>query len=212
MIKHVGRHGEKRVAVIFREVPGEEHMALVTYPDQLKQNLHDDLMNAIQSNKGQEANHLGEALHGMTGTDGQTLLNLLHKEGFMKKVRTQDVIMMPRPNTPGARLDEINEIIRGLETGSDAAQKMAKLDAESGMADPAKRAKGIEAAAKVAGVQAGVLGDADIAQNLVTQAEQMKAQMATLQAEAERLMEEAASLDPSLAPKKKRGRPAKAKA
>ena len=30
----------------------------------------------------------------------------------------------------------------------------------------------------------------------------MKAQMATLQAEAERLMEEAASLDPSLAPKK----------
>ena len=39
-----------------------------------------------------------------------------------------------------------------------------------------KKAKGIEAAAKVAGVQAGVLGDADIAQNLVTQAEQMKAQ------------------------------------
>ena len=48
MIKHVGRHGEKRVAVIFREVPGEEHMALVTYPDQLKQSTHDDLMNAIQ--------------------------------------------------------------------------------------------------------------------------------------------------------------------
>ena len=213
MMKHVGRHGEKRVAVIFREIPGEEHMALVTYPDQLKQNLHDDLMNAIQSNKGQEANHLGEALHGMTGTDGQPLLNLLHKEGFMKKVRTQDVIMMPRPNTPGARLDEINEIIRGLETGSDAAQKMAKLDAESGMADPAKKAKGIEAAAKVAGVQAqGVLGDADIARNLVTQAEQMKAQMATLEAEAARLLQEAAELDPSLAPKKKRGRPAKASA
>ena len=213
MIKHVGRHGEKRVAVIFREIPGEEHMALVTYPDQLKQNLHDDLMNAIQSNKGQEANHLGEALHGMTGSDGQTLLNLLHREGFMKKVRTQDVIMMPRPNTPGARLDEINEIIRGLETGSDAAQKMAKLDAESGMADPAKKAAGIEAAAKVAGVQAqGVLGDADIARNLVTQAEQMKAQMASLEAEVARLMEEAAELDPSLAPKKKRGRPAKASA
>ena len=38
---------------------------------------------------------------------------------------------------------------------------------------------------------AGILGDADIARNPVTQAEQMKAQMATLQAEAERLMEEA---------------------
>tara|TARA_B100000085_G_scaffold284517_1_gene317830 strand:+ start:2583 stop:3224 length:642 start_codon:yes stop_codon:yes gene_type:complete len=213
MMKHVGRHGEKRVAVIFREVPGEEHMALVTYPDQLKQTTHDDLMNAIQSVKGQEAKHLGEALHGMTGTDGQTILNMLHREGFMKKVRTQDIIMMPRPNTPGARLDEVNDIIRGMETGSEAAQQMAKLDAQAGLADPDKKAAGEAAAAQVAGnSSAGILGDADIARNLVTQAEQMKAQMATLQAEAERLMEEAASLDPSLAPKKKRGRPAKAKA
>ena len=213
MMKHVGRHGEKRVAVIFREVPGEEHMALVTYPDQLKQTTHDDLMNAIQSVKGQEAKHLGEALHGMTGTDGQTILNMLHREGFMKKVRTQDIIMMPRPNTPGARLDEVNDIIRGMETGSEAAQQMAKLDAQAGLADPDKKAAGEAAAAQVAGnSSAGILGDADIARNLVTQAEQMKAQMATLQAEVERLMEEAASLDPSLAPKKKRGRPAKAKA
>ena len=208
MMKHVGRHGEKRVAVIFREVPGEEHMALVTYPDQLKQSTHDDLMNAIQSHKGQEASHLGEALHGMTGTDGQTILNMLHREGFMKKVRTRDVIMMPRPNTPGARLDEINDIIRGMETGSEAAAKMAKLDAQAGLADPDKTAAGNTAAENVQ----GVLGDTDIARNLMAQAEQMKAQMVTLQAESERLMEEAANLDPSLSTKKKRGRPAKAKA
>lgn len=213
MIKHVGKQGEKRVAVVFREVPGEDHMALVCYPDSLKQSLHDDLMNAIQSTKGQEANHLGEALHGMVSSDGDTILNILHREGFMKKVRTQDVIMMPRPNAVGARLDEINEIIRGLETGSEAAQKMAKLDAESGLADPVKQAAGRDAAAQVAGTtSAGVLGDADIARNLVQQAETMKAQMATLESEVSRLMEEAAELDPTLKPKKKRGRPAKAKA
>ena len=206
MMKHVGKHGEKRVAVVFREVPGEDHMCLVCYPDQFKQSLHDDLMNAIQSTKGQQASHLGEALHGITGSDGQTLLNVLHREGFMKKVRTQDVIMMPRPNAVGARLDEINEIIRGLETGSEAAQKMAKLDAEAGLADPKKQAAGVAAAAEAA----GVLGDSDIARNLVTQAEQMKAQIASLEAEAARLMEEAAELDPSLK-KKSRGRP-KAKA
>lgn len=212
MIKHVGKHGEKRVAVVFREVPGEDHMALVTYPDSLKQQTHDDLMNAIQSTKGQEANHLGEALHSIVGADGQTLLNTLHREGFMKKVRTQDIIMMPRPNAVGARLDEINKIIRDLETGSEAAQKAAELDANAGLADPDKKAAGVQAAAQAAGVQAqGVLGDADIARNLVTQAEQMKAQMATLQAEADRLLAEAAELDPSLKTKK-RGRPAKAKA
>jgi len=209
MMKHVGKHGEKRVAVVFREVPGEDHMALVCYPDQFKQSLHDDLMNAIQSTKGQEASHLGEALHGITGSDGQTLLNTLHREGFMKKVRTQDIIMMPRPNAVGARLDEINTIIRGLETGSEAAQQMAKLDAEAGLADPAKTAQA-QQVQQAASAQ-GILGDSDIARNLVTQAEQMRAQIASLEAEAARLMEEAAELDPSLK-SKKRGRPAKAKA
>ena len=213
MIKHVGKHGEKRVAVVFREVPGEDHMALVTYPDSLKQQTHDDLMNAIQSVKGQEANHLGEALHSIVGADGQTLLNTLHREGFMKKVRTQDIIMMPRPNQPGARLDEINKIIRDLETGSEAAQKAADLDANAGLADPQKKAAGVKAAAQAAGVQTqGVLGDADIARNLVAQAEQMQVQMETLQAEAARLMEEAATLDPSLKPKKRGRKPTAKKA
>ena len=95
-----------------------------------------------------------------------------------------------------------------METGSEAAAKMAKLDAQAGMADPVKTAAGNTAAENVQ----GILGDTDIARNLVAQAEQMKAQMVTLQAEAERLMEEAANLDPSLSTKKKRGRPAKAKA
>ena len=90
MIKHVGKQGDKRVAVIFREVPDESHMALVVYPDQLQQNLHDDLMNAIQSDKGQEARNLGEALHSIVGSNGQTILNTIHKNAFMKKVRTQD--------------------------------------------------------------------------------------------------------------------------
>jgi cell division protein FtsB len=57
----------------------------------------------------------------------------------------------------------------------------------------------------------GALSDADIARNLVAQAEQMKAQIATLEAESNRLMTEASELDSSVAPKK-RGRPAKSKA
>ena len=48
MIKHVGKQGENKVAVIFYEVPEEEHMCLVVYPDQLQQALHDDPMNAIK--------------------------------------------------------------------------------------------------------------------------------------------------------------------
>ena len=212
MIKHVGRQGDKKVVVVFREVPEEEHMALVVYPDQLQQTLHDDLMNAIQSTKGQQAKDLGNALHGIVGTNGQTILNTIHSERFMKKVRTQDIIMVPAPNNPGVRLDELNKIIRDLDTGSEAAGKLADLDANAGLADPQKKAAGVAASAAAMG-NTGVLSDEAIAQNLVQQAEQMRAQMATLEAEAARLMEEAQSLNPSLKPKAKRGRkPAKASA
>ena len=211
MIKHVGRQGDKKVVVVFREVPEEEHMALVVYPDQLQQNLHDDLMNAIQSVKVQEAKDLVNALHGITGTNGRTILSTIHSERFMKKVRTQDILMIPQPNNPGIRLDELNKIIRDLDTGADAAAQLADMDANAGLADPQKKAKGIAAAAAATG-STGVLTDEAIAQNLVQQAEQMRAQMATLEAEAARLMEEAQSLNPALKPKAKRGRKPAAKA
>jgi hypothetical protein len=41
MLKHVGRHGDRKVAIIFREIPGEEHMCLVIYPDVLPTHFHD---------------------------------------------------------------------------------------------------------------------------------------------------------------------------
>ena len=212
MIKHVGRQGDKKVVVVFREVPGEEHMALVVYPDQLQQNLHDDLMNAIQSTKGQQAKDLGDALHGITGTNGNTILTTIHNERFMKKIRTQDILMIPQPNNPGVRLDELNKIIRDLDTGSDAAGKLAELDANAGLADPQKKAAGVQAAQAATG-GGGALTDEAIAANLMQQAEQMRTQMASLEAEATRLMEEAQDLNPALKPKKaKRGRPAKATA
>src|SRR5210317_1110014 len=210
MLKHVGKQGDKRVAVIFREVPDETHMALVVYPDQLQQNLHDDLMNAIQSPKGQEARNLGEALHSIRGSNGDTILNTIHKNAFMKKVRTQYIIMIPQPNNPGVRLDELNKIIRDLDTGSEAAGKLADLDANAGLADPDKKAAGIAASQAQTG-SSGALTDEAIAANLVQQAEQMRAQMASLEAEAARLMEEAQGLNPALKPKAKRGRKPAAK-
>ena len=210
MIKHVGKQGDQKVAVIFREVPGEDHMALVVYPDQLQQTLHDDLMNAIQSAKGQAAKDLGDAIHGITGTNGRTILNTLHQERFMKKIRTQDILMIPQPNNPGVRLDELNTIIRDLDTGSDAAGKLAELDANAGLADPQKKAAGVQAAAAATG-NTGILSDEAIAQSLVKQAEQMRTQMASLEAEATRLMEEAQDLNPALKPKAKRGRKPAAK-
>ena len=212
MLKHVGRHGEQRVAVVFREVPNEEHMCLVIYPGQLQSAYHNDLMKCIESNAGQTASNLGEAMQRYVGADGRNLLVAAHRERWMKKVRCQDVIMTPVPNQQGACLDEINKIIKEVESGADAAKRMAEIDAQAGMADPAKT---VSDTAYAATAPAGVLTDSDIAADMMKQAAQMESQIAGLQTEVARLTEEATALDPSVAPAtapKKRGRPKKAAA
>jgi hypothetical protein len=57
-LRHVGKHGDRKVAVIFREVPGETHMCLVTYPEVLNRNIHDPLMKCIESDIGQNSENL----------------------------------------------------------------------------------------------------------------------------------------------------------
>jgi hypothetical protein len=44
MLKHIGRHGDRKVAIIFRELPGEEHMCLVIYPETLPTHFHNTIM------------------------------------------------------------------------------------------------------------------------------------------------------------------------
>ena len=202
MIKHVGKHNDQSVLVIFREVPDEDHMALVTYPDRLPSAVHNDIMGCLESNAGQAAKHLGDALHRVVGTDGENLLVKIHREQWMKKVRTQDILVTPSPGQQGARLDEINKIIRDMETGGDAAKKLVELDATSGLADPDKTRAAAEASAAVG----GVLTDEALAADLVKQADGMKAQVKVLSEEAESLMQQAIDLNPGLAPKTKRGR------
>ena len=202
MHKHVGKHNSQSVLVIFREVPDEDHMALVTYPDRLPTQVHNDIMGCLESNAGQAAKHLGDALHRVVGTDGENLLVKIHREQWMKKVRTQDILVTPSPGQQGARLDEINKIIRDMETGGDAAKKLAELDATSGLAHPDKTRAAAEASAAVG----GVLTDESLAADLVRQADGMKAQVKVLSEEAENLMQQAIDLNPGLAPKTKRGR------
>ena len=48
MIKHVGRHNNQKVVVVFREVPGEAHMALVVYSDNIPSQIHDDIMSVLE--------------------------------------------------------------------------------------------------------------------------------------------------------------------
>lgn len=213
-IKHVGKVGDRKVAVIFRQVPGEDHMCLIVYTETLNQNVHDPMMAAIESPQGQEAKELGDALSRAFTVDGKIILNMLHAEGMMKKMQTNQVVMTPTPGQ-SIRLNELNELLNQMEKGEDAVKKLAEIDASRGLQDPKDVARRIRESdkayeAKQAQVESlranpdSVIGDNQFANNLRSQAARMAAEARGLLAESERLMGEANQLDPVAAPKKAR--------
>lgn len=193
MIKHVGRHNNKKVAIIFKEVPDESHMALVVYTETIPSRLHDEMMTVIESPVGQNAKELGDALFRHTMADGENCLTAVHRGGYMKKVPTVQVIVTPT-STSSCRLDELNDILRKMEGGEEAVRKMAELDATQGMRGGKDTTK--TTSASVNTTVADVLSDADIAKQRLEQADKMEAEAKSLLAEAKRLKEEAKTLTP----------------
>lgn len=220
MIKHIGKHGDRKVAIVFREVPGEEHMALVVYPETLPVSFHDAIMKVIESPVGQEAENLGDALFRSLLNDGRAMLQTLHQEGMIKKVQSKQVTVTPGGNS-SVNLDEMNGIIRKMKMGEDAVRELADLDANRGYTGKARRRDdyGREVGApvpqrmsEVAGSDAALaLNDSQLAQDRLKQAHRMEAEARGLLAESARLMAEAEAMSGG-APKPKRGRQKKVKA
>jgi len=221
-LRHVGKHGDRKVAVIFREVPGEPHMCLVSYTETLNQHIHDPLIRCIESDIGQNSENLADALNRTFTQDGKPILQTLHFEGQLKKVQTSLVVMTPQPNTK-IRLDELNKILNEMKQGEDAVKRLAELDSSRGLQDPAdvaRRLRGDKMPPQMTQGQniqstGDALGDTALANNLRQQAAKMDAEAKGLLAEAQRLMKEAASMDPVQAvpeaPKAKRAYNRKAK-
>lgn len=197
-IRHVGKQGDRKLAIIFREVPGEPHMCLVTYTETLNQHIHDPMMKCIESDIGQNAKELADALNRTLTHDGRPILQLLHMEGLLKKVNTEQVVVTPNANTK-IKLSELNKILNEMEQGEQAVKRMAELDASRGLQDPADVARRLrgDMPTKDAKVMptVGALGDSDLATNLRQQAAKMTAEAKGLMAEADRLLKEAASMD-----------------
>lgn len=220
MIKHIGKHGDRKVAIVFREVPGEEHMTLVVYPETLPVHMHDSIMRVIESDVGQTAEHLGDALFRSLLPDGRPMLQTLHTEGMIKKVQAKQVIVTPTPSS-SVNLDEMNAIIRKMKMGEDAIREMAELDSNRGMTGKVRQrddfgrevgAPSPTRGAEVAGSDAAkALDDAALARDRLAQATRMEAEARGLLAESARLKAEAEAMAGG-APKPKAGRPKKVKA
>nr|NDG05618.1 hypothetical protein [Oxalobacteraceae bacterium] len=227
MLKHIGKHGDRKVAVVFREIPGDDHMCLVVYPETLPSTFEDAIMKVIESPAGQQENTLANALHRNLLPDGRIILEALHREGMLKKIATDNVVVTPTP-TSSLKLSELNRLVREMESGDEARKRMAELDSQRGMVPPdVKRKAEAEFKSKQASVansrfqapENSALDDRTLAANMLAQAKRMEAEAKGMINEAARMKKEAQALNPSVrvedavpqaetAPKK-RGRPRK---
>lgn len=98
--KHVGKlkNTDRRIVVVYMQIPGREDHALVIDTDALPARYHDDLMSIVQG-EGQHstvlADILGRRIMPYTGVD---MLSTLHSAGAMQAVPVSNIIMLPNPN------------------------------------------------------------------------------------------------------------------
>lgn len=196
-LRHVGKHGDRKVAIVFREIPGEPHMCLVTYTELLNQNMHDPMMKCIESDIGQNSENLADALNRSHTKDGRFILQVLHGEGLLKKVNTEQIVMTPQPGIR-IKLNELNVMLDEMKKGEDATKRLAEIDKSLGIQSPnevARRMRGDTQAPSVT-ASGDALSDNILAQRLRDQAAKMNSEAKGLMAEAERLLKEATEMDP----------------
>ena len=208
-MKHIGRHGDRKVAIIFRELPGQEHMCLVIYPETLPTHIHNTIMTILESAPGQQSPNLADVLHRNLLPDGRVILQALHNEGMLKKINTNQVIVTPTAQS-NVKLDELNRIVKEMESGAEALKRMQELDANAGFVDPAVKRKAekafkegriADAEAMVAPLIApatGALDDQSLAANMLAQAKKMEVDAKGLVAEAARMKKEAQKMFPAV--------------
>lgn len=205
MLRHIGKHNDKKVVVLYPRVPGEDHMCLLIYSDLLPRLVHDEVMKSLESAPGQQATDFAEALFRTSMADGRNALEVIHREGFMKKVPTSQVIMSPTANAK-IRLDELNSLLAEMSKGEEAIQRLSELDKSAGLQTRKPKDSGRNVGEPVKpkmpdmpALKAGLndtLSDEAIANSQVAQATRMRAEAKSLLAEADRLEGEVKKVAP----------------
>lgn len=196
-LKHVGRMAtnKRKVAVAFRTIPGDATSALVIPTESLTDAEHDALMKVIESNAGQTAYELGEALDRASLPETRdSMLVSFHRRGILVKVSTEQVEMIPNAST-SILLSDLNKIVaeqRGvsiedltISPKQSNTAEVQELGSVSEMPQPTEAPQPAQSAD-----DPGVLTDEALAAQYRSQAD-------ALYKEAKRLREEAETLSPT---------------
>ena len=110
--KHIGelKDGGAKVVIVYRTVPGEPTNCLVVGTKFLPDVYHDSLMKAVESDTGQAEKEFGVFMSRQTFPDGTNMLAVLHRDNYIKKFATKDIIVTFGNTTEGRiALNQLNE-------------------------------------------------------------------------------------------------------
>ena len=148
MMKHVGLYNAQKITVVLHKMPAEDHMCLCLIDDKLPPRYFQAVKNALVTPAAQEAKDFATALDGVLLEDGRGLAYILHTEGHLKKVPTNQVFMTPfgyDANNKKIRLSELNDMLGNIEQGGDALQKLKDFDEGKGLNKKTKSATNSDA-------------------------------------------------------------------
>ena len=239
IVKHVGQYGQKKCVVVFREVPNEIDNCLIVLSDGLEGRMHDELMAVVEGPEAQSSKDLADVLNRRQFSDGSNMLTSLHYAKRLTKVGVDMVDMTPLPGqrvSLKSLNDEIRKIDGGYVPPTNDLNNESQL-LESARNKPWSERTPEEASAynqsqtrnanqvasevsKDDGVSLDIGNteeqplenaqqEPSVAQGLLIQAQMMKEDAERLIVEAEQKEQQAYEADPSLKPKRGRGRPKK---
>lgn len=139
-IKHTGYNNKtnRKVVVIFREIPEERESALVVETESLMDRFHDGLMSATESAEAQATDNLYEVLNRRMFFDGEPMLQTLHSKGWLHKVNVSDITLSPEPNKE-IPLSEFNKTAEKVEEKDNATNNELNIDAATRPSAPQQK-------------------------------------------------------------------------
>src|SRR6056300_1750644 len=112
--KHIGElvDGGAKVVIMYRTVPGEPNNCLVVGTKFLPDIYHNGLMKAVESDGAQQSDELADFIGRQTFADGTNMLAMLHNDNYIKKFKTNEVMVTYGTGADGRiLLNKLNEMI-----------------------------------------------------------------------------------------------------
>ncbi len=113
--KHIGELADEskaKVVIMYRTVPGEADNCLVVGTKFLPDQYHNALMKAVESDGGQDAEEFAEYASRQTFPDGTNMLAMLHNDNYIKKFKTNQIMVTYGNEDDGKiLLNKLNEMI-----------------------------------------------------------------------------------------------------